>query len=112
MKRPWPSTGDALEPSMRVVPSPLAAPPRLISSVAPELRSSSAQDETETRIALKGSNVFCGDARWMFLGLILGALSLCAGGVIFSRHLLAKHEVVPPRPLVPVEMKTLSAAPH
>jgi hypothetical protein len=98
---------------MRVIPSPLATPPRLISSVAPEvLKAAASEDEPEMRIALKGSGIFCGDARWMFLGLFLGALTLCIAGQIFSQHVYAKREVKALRELVPVAMKSLSAAPH
>jgi hypothetical protein len=98
---------------MRVIPSPLASPPRLISSVEPDvLKASASEGEDETRFALKGSSVFCGDARWMFLGIVLGAIALCIAGPIFSRHMYANREVEAPRPLVPVAMKSLSAAPH
>ena len=60
-------------------------PERLICSM-------DAQESTSTEVAsdspfvLKGAGMMSGNGRWVFVGVIVGAMLLSVGGIIFSRH--------------------------
>jgi len=69
---------------MQLVPNQIP-PERLICSM-------DAQESTSTEVAsdspfvLKGAGMMSGNGRWVFVGVIVGAMLLSVGGIIFSRH--------------------------
>ena len=71
---------------MRMV-SRNASPPRLISSITPDLSGGlSTPNQTDSRYTLRGANFFSGNGRAVFIGILVGSLGICVAGFLFSRH--------------------------
>jgi hypothetical protein len=106
---------------MRVIP-PTAPPQRLLSSLEPDRVDAKASPEEESPFAVRGSRIFSGNGRAIFIGISAGALLLCVVGYLFKQrergrgaqptHLTefvpalthtvsaSAHEVVTPAPIV------------
>ena len=69
---------------MKVVPNRLP-PERLIVSMDAQ-ESHAAEDTSESPFVLKGSGMMSGNGRWIYIGLIIGAMVISVGGLIFGRH--------------------------
>ncbi|HEV3244593.1 MAG TPA: hypothetical protein VGZ31_09290 [Chthoniobacterales bacterium] len=83
MKRGGPS--DALAACMQLVPNQ-SPPERLISSMEAQ-ESTSTETGSDSPFVLRGAGMMSGNARWVFIGAMIGALLLSIGGIIFSRHM-------------------------
>jgi hypothetical protein len=59
---------------------------RLISSMEAQ-ESTSTEAGSDSPFVLRGAGMMSGNARWIFIGAMIGALLLSIGGIIFSRHL-------------------------
>ena len=69
---------------MQLVPNQIP-PERLIMSMDAE-ESPSVEDDSDSPFVLKGAGMMSRKARWIYIGLITGAMLLSIGGIIFSRH--------------------------
>jgi hypothetical protein len=69
---------------MQLVPNQLPAERLIVSMDAPE--STAAPDASDSPFVLRGANVMSGNSRWLFIGLIIGALLLSIGGIVFSHY--------------------------
>jgi hypothetical protein len=69
---------------MQLVPNQIP-PERLISSMEAN-ESSAGTDMSDSPFVLKGAGMMSGNARWVFIGGMIGALLLSVGGIIFSRQ--------------------------
>jgi hypothetical protein len=69
---------------MQLVPNQMP-PQRLLSSMdAPE--SAPVAESSDSPFVLKGAGMMSGNARWVFIGAMIGAMLISIGGIIFSRH--------------------------
>jgi hypothetical protein len=68
---------------MQLVPNQIP-PERLIVSM--DAQESATSDIADSPFVLKGAGMMSGNGRWIFTGLIIGAMLLSVGGIIFSRH--------------------------
>jgi hypothetical protein len=75
---------------MQLVPSQIP-PQRLLSSVEAQ-ESTSTEAASDSPFVLRGAGVMSGNARWVFIGAIIGALLFSIGGIIFSRQMGKKSE--------------------
>jgi hypothetical protein len=69
---------------MQVVPNQ-NPPERLICSMDAE-ESSSTEEASESPFVLKGAGMMSGNGRWIYIGLLIGAMVISIGGLIFGRH--------------------------
>jgi hypothetical protein len=95
---------------MRVI-SQKMPPPRLLSTVVPELRERQ-QERVSMRSRLKGASLFSGNGRAIFLGLILGAALISALGILYSRHEAAQRHEEARRKLLAVSTRSISSPSH
>ncbi|HEY6111575.1 MAG TPA: hypothetical protein VIV62_03555 [Chthoniobacterales bacterium] len=95
---------------MELIPSKLPAP-RLLTSLEPEPSESKA-DETDSQFQLRGSRLFTGNGRAIFVGLIAGAILISVGSYIFVRHERAQREEMALPKLLNVVTHTVSGSPH
>jgi hypothetical protein len=87
--------------------------PRLLSSVVPELRESTAPgDEPRSAFVLKGVGLFSGNGRAIFVGILAGVLLISIAGWIFSRHNFVDRESAAIRKLMHARIHSVSASPH
>ena len=94
---------------MRVV-SKDAPSPRLLNTVAPELRKTAASEEPPTaRFSLKGASLFSGNGRAIFIGIALGAVVFSVIGVAYSRHQTARQRKEAEMRLRPVDTNSLAS---
>jgi hypothetical protein len=85
---------------------------RLLTSAALDVVENSSSDE-ESTFALKGSGIFSGKGRWIFIGILLGALIISAAGLLFSRHEQSRWRPPPPVPkLFSVTTRNISSSPN
>src|SRR2546423_14977041 len=70
---------------MQLVPNHVP-PERLISSMEAQ-ESTSIEVASDSPFVLKGAGMMSGNARWVFIGAMIGALLLSVGGIIFGRHM-------------------------
>lgn len=97
---------------MRLLPQRGPAP-RLLNSVVAEPRfRKPGGAESDVRSRLRGVSIFSGNARAMFLGILLGAAVLSLIGVVYSGHRAAIRSEEASRKLVNVSTQSLSASPH
>ena len=69
---------------MQLVPQQLP-PERLIASMdAPERVK--APEISDSPFVLKGAGMMSGNGRWLFMGLLIGAMILSIGGIIFTHY--------------------------
>lgn len=77
---------------MRIV-SKDAPSPRLLNTVAPELRKTAASEEPPpARFSLKGASLFSGNGRAIFIGIAVGAVVLSVISVVYERHQTARQQ--------------------
>jgi hypothetical protein len=91
---------------MRLISQKTPAP-RLLSTVVPELRERP-PERVSIRSRLKTVSLFSGNGRAIFLGLVLGAILICAVGVLYARHLAARRHVEEERKLMAVSTHSIS----
>ncbi len=69
---------------MQLVPNQIP-PERLICSMdAPE--STSTEAASDSPFVLKGAGMMSGNGRWIYIGLLIGAMVISIGGLILGRH--------------------------
>jgi hypothetical protein len=97
-------------PTVELIPSKMPDK-RVITSLDPAPTESADADE-ESPFTLKGSEVFSGNPRAMFTGIILGALLISAGGVAYVKHeRKTRLDMQVPRSFTPAKNKTITAPP-
>jgi hypothetical protein len=96
---------------MRVLSTTTPAP-RLLNTVAPELRENAATERSGLRARLKGAALFSGNGRAIFVGLFLGAVAFSAIGYLYERHQTAKHNEEAARKLMMVTVSSVSSSPE
>ena len=69
---------------MQLVPNQIP-PERLITSMEVQERTP-VEDASDSPFVLKGAGMMSGNARWIFVGAMLGAMLLSVGGIIFTRY--------------------------
>ena len=69
---------------MQLVPNQLP-PERLISSMEAQ-ESTSTEAASDSPFVLKGAGIMSGNGRWIYIGLLFGAMLISIGGFIFGRH--------------------------
>jgi hypothetical protein len=69
---------------MQLVPNQVP-PERLISSMDAQ-ESTSTEEASESPFVLKGAGMMSGNGRWIYIGLLIGAMVVSVGGLIFGRH--------------------------
>jgi hypothetical protein len=75
---------------MQLVPNQIP-PERLLSSMEAQ-ESTSTEPASDSPFVLTGAGVMSGNARWVFIGGMIGALLLSIGGIIFSRQMGKRGE--------------------
>ncbi len=70
---------------MKLVPNQIP-PERLLNSMEAQ-ESISTEAVSDSPFVLRGAGVMSGNARWVFIGAMIGALLLSIGGFIFSRQM-------------------------
>ena len=70
---------------MRLLPNQIP-PERLLNSMEAQ-ESTSTEAASDSPFVLKGAGVMSGNARWVFIGAILGALLFSIGGIILNRQI-------------------------
>ena len=86
--------------------------PRLLNTVAPELRENSATERSGLRARLKGAALFSGNGRAIFVGLFVGAVAFSAIGYLYERHQSAKQTEEAARKLMMVTASSVSSSPQ
>lgn len=96
---------------MRLIPRTL--PERhLLSSMEPEpAQTDQSSEEIDSPFELKGSRIFSGNGRAIFLGILAGGLLISAAGFAFIRHERAKQEAFAIPKLLHVATRSVSASP-
>jgi hypothetical protein len=84
-------------------------PPRLLSTVVPELRERP-PERAGMRSRLKGVSLFSGNGRAIFLGMIGGAILLSTISVVYVRHDAARRKAEEARKLLAVSTRSISPA--
>lgn len=69
---------------MQLVPNQLP-PERLLSSMEAQ-ESTSTEAASDSPFVLKGAGMMSGNGRWIYIGLLFGALLISIFGLIFGRH--------------------------
>lgn len=69
---------------MQLVPNQLPPERLIVSMDAPE--SAATPDGSESPFVLKGATAMSGSSRWLFIGVLIGALLLSIAGIVFTRH--------------------------
>ena len=86
--------------------------PRLLNTVAPELRENAATERPGLKARLKGSAFFSGNGRAIFVGIFLGAVVLLTIGFFYERRQAAKENEEAARKLMMVTASSLSSSPQ
>ena len=88
----WKERGssDALAGVMQLVPNQIP-PERLLSSMDAQ-ESTSTEAASDSPFVLKGVGMLSGNGRWIYIGLLAGAMFISIGGLIFGRHMQKKGE--------------------
>lgn len=81
--------------------------PRLLSTVVPDVREKS-PERASMRSRLKGVSLFTGNGRAIFLGLVAGAVLVCAVGVLYKRQQVARQHAEEERRMIAVSTKSVS----
>jgi hypothetical protein len=84
--------------------------PRLLNTVAPELREGAATEKSGLRVRLKGAALFSGNGRAIFVGIILGAIALSIIGFLYERRQTAKQNEEAARKLMMVTATSVSSS--
>jgi len=75
---------------MQLVPNQIP-PERLISSMDAQ-ESTSTEAGSDSPFVLRSAGMMSGNARWIFIGAMVGAMFLSIGGIILSRHMNKEGE--------------------
>ena len=75
---------------MQLVPNQIP-PERLLSSMDAQ-ESTSTEAASDSPFVLKGAGMLSGNGRWIYIGLLAGAMFISIGGLIFGRHMQKKGE--------------------
>ena len=96
---------------MELVPSKLSE--RRLSSIAPEpTRLEDREEVADSPFQPRGSRLFNGNGRAIFVGLLVGAFLVSAAGYGLIRHERAKREAMSIPKLLNVVTHTVSGSPH
>jgi hypothetical protein len=94
---------------MQLVPNQMP-PERLLSSMdAPE--SAPVAENSDSPFVLKGASVMSGNGRWIFIGLIAGAMLISIGGLIFGRFADKNGEHMSWPKFIKARTQSLASAP-
>jgi hypothetical protein len=100
-----------LLPAMDLLPSKLPER-RVITSIVPDPAPADSVEETDSPFALKGSRVFSGNGRAMFMGILAGSVLISAIGFGYKRHEQAKRSAMTvPRLFTVATHKSLTTQP-
>ena len=91
---------------MRLI-SKVLPTPRLLSTVVPDMRVKP-PERVSMRSRIKSVSLFTGNGRAIFLGLIAGAVLICAIGVLYRRHEAARQHTEEQRKLLAVSTQSIS----
>jgi hypothetical protein len=91
---------------MRLI-SPKTPAPRLLSTVVPHFREKP-PERVSMRSRLKTVSLFTGNGRAIFLGLIAGAVLICAVGILYKRQQVARQHAEQERKMVAVSTQSVS----
>jgi hypothetical protein len=91
---------------MRLVSQKMPSP-RLLISVAPEMREKPAE-RVSMRSRLKGASLFSGNGRAIFLGIALGAVLLTTISIVYVRRMAARRHAEEERKLLPVSTHSMA----
>ena len=69
---------------MQLVPNQVPAQRLIVSMEGPE--TAATPDGSDSPFVLKGASAMSGNSRWLFIGIIIGALVLSIGGILFTRY--------------------------
>lgn len=98
-------------PAMDLIPSKLPQR-RVITAIVPDPPPANAVEEDDSPFALKGSRVFSGNGRAMFVGIVAGAILISALGFSYRRHEQAKRAAMTaPRLFTVATHKSLTTQP-
>jgi len=101
--------GHAGSSRMHLVPNRIDEE-RVLSSVIQE-GSTPDRNDAESPFVLKGAGVLSGSARWIFIGILVGALVLSVLGFIFGREGAREREQIAFHKLMGVATHSLAASP-
>jgi hypothetical protein len=68
---------------MQLVPSQL--PPERLLTTMDAQESRSLADDSDSPFVLKGAGTMSGNSRWIFIGVMIGAILLSIGGIVYTR---------------------------
>jgi hypothetical protein len=91
---------------MRLI-SKVTPTPRLLSTVVPDVREKP-PEHVSMRSRLKGVSLFTGNGRAIFLGLVAGAVLICAVGLLYKRQQAARQHAEEERKMVAVSTQSVS----
>ena len=91
---------------MRLI-SKVTPTPRLLSTVVPDVREKP-PERVSMRSRLKSVSLFTGNGRAIFLGLVVGAVLICAIGFLYKRQQAARQNAERERKMVAVSTKSIS----
>jgi hypothetical protein len=91
---------------MRLI-SKVTPTPRLLSTVVPDVREKP-PERVSMRSRLKSVSLFTGNGRAIFLGLVVGAVLICAIGILYKRQQAARQNAERERKMVAVSTKSIS----
>jgi multidrug efflux pump subunit AcrA (membrane-fusion protein) len=86
--------------------------PRLLNTVAPEVRENAGTERPGLRARLKTGAFFSGNGRAIFVGIFLGAVVLLTIGFVYERHREARQNEESARKLMMVTASSLSSSPQ
>lgn len=92
---------------MRLISQKLPAP-RLLSTVVPDLHEKP-PERVSMRSRLKSVSLFSGNGRAIFIGLVAGAVLICAVGILYKRNQAARRQAEEARQLMAVSTHSISS---
>jgi hypothetical protein len=96
---------------MDLIPSKLP-PRRLLTSLEPDPPPVDCEADADSPFALKGANIFSGNGRAVFVGILAGAILICVVGFGYVRHEREKREAMTvPRLFTFAKHKSLTTPP-
>ena len=96
---------------MELVPNKLPQP-RLLTSLEAEPAPDTKADDIDSPFQLRGSRLFTGNGRAIFIGILSGAILISVAGVVFVRHERAQREEMAVPKLFNVFTHAVSGSPR